>query len=265
MKRFGLGLYAKHIEEILHTLPTSVGWFEIISENYMSLNDIALSTLNKIRSHYPIAMHGVSLSIGGAEPLNQTYLRNLKTLINIVEPLWVSDHFCFSHLDNAYTHELLPLPYTEECIDFLVGRIGYVQDYLGRPILLENISSYIDYKHSTISEWEFIRAVAEKADCYLLLDINNIYVNSCNHQFSAKQFLDAIPFSRVKEFHMAGHHKTKHAIIDTHGENISPAVFELYRTALQYNSDIPVLIERDNNTPSLSQLLTELDQLKSII
>lgn len=264
MKQFGLGLYSKHIEEILLTLPKSIGWFEIISENYMGSNNSALSYLDKIRSHYPVAMHGVSLSIGGAEPLDPVYLRNLKRLINHVQPISVSDHFCFSHIDGIYTHELLPLPYTEECIDFLVQRIRYVQDYLGQQILLENVSSYIQYDHSTIPEWEFICAVADKSDCFLLLDINNVYVNGFNHQFSPKEFLACMSFERVKEFHMAGHKKTQQMIIDTHGESISDEVFNLYRTALQYFHNPMVLLERDNNTPSLQELLAELNQLEEI-
>lgn len=264
MKKFGLGLYSKHTEEILKTLPKSVGWFEIISENYMGSNNGALYYLDKLRSHYPIAMHGVSLSIGGAEPLNSIYLRDLKQLIDHVQPIWVSDHFCFSHIDDIYTHELLPLPYTEECIDFLVERIRYVQDYLGQQILLENVSSYIQYDHSTIPEWEFICAVANKADCFLLLDINNIYVNGFNHQFSPKKFLASMSFERVKEFHVAGHKKTQEMIIDTHGASISPEVFDLYRATLQYTQDPIVLLERDNNTPSLHELLDELHHLEKI-
>src|SRR3990167_5505071 len=212
-KKFGLGLYPKHYQSILGELPKSIEWFEIISENYMVESGTPLLFLEKIRSHYPIAMHGVSLSIGAAQPLSMDYLRRLKSLMNFVDPLWVSDHFCFSHIGGVHTHELLPLPYTEECIDFLVERIKTVQDYLGRQILLENISSYVNYKHSTIPESEFIGVVAEKADCFLLLDINNIYVNAFNHQFSAQQYLSHIPFARVKEFHMAGHKKTQDVII----------------------------------------------------
>ncbi len=261
---FGLGLYPIHYRDILDTLPKSVDWFEIISENYMVKGGTPLFYLEKIRSHYPIAMHGVSLSIGSAEPVDKTYLKNLRRLIARVEPMWVSDHISFSKIEDMYSHDLLPLPYTEECVDFLSERISQVQDYLGQRILLENISSYVSYDQSNMPEYEFIRAVVEKSDCYLLLDVNNIYVNAFNHQFSAEEYLSHIPFSRVKEFHMAGHKKTESVIIDTHGSKITQDVYNLYAQALHYAPHTPTLIERDNHTPPLAELLTEIAQMRKI-
>ncbi len=186
---FGLGLRPSHYGEILETLPKSVDWFEIISEDYLGDGGRYLHYLDRVREHYPIVMHGVSLSIGSADPLNQDYLRRLKALMERVEAPWVSDHFCWTGVAGFNTHDLLPLPFTEEAIAHIVARVQHVQDFLGRPLLLENVSSYVHYQHSTIPEWEFNREVAERSGCRLLLDVNNVYVNAQNHGFDPKTFI----------------------------------------------------------------------------
>lgn len=262
--QFGLGLYRQHYEEIISTLPKQVEWFEIISENFIAQGGTALHYLDKIRSHYPIAMHGTSLSIGSAEPLDKQYLKNLKALVDRIEPIWISDHFCFSNLKGIYSHDLLPISFTSFNVSYMVDRIMAVQDYLGRKILLENVSSYILFEENEMTEWEFISEVAKKADCDLLLDINNIFVNAHNHQFSAEEFLNNIPFDKVKEFHIAGHHKTADVIIDTHGEPISTEVYDLYAKTLLYAKNVPIIIERDNNTPAWPVLLDELEKVKKM-
>jgi len=241
-----------------------VDWFEIISENYMVEGGKPLDYLSRIREHYPMVMHGVSMSIGSTEPLNFDYLKQLKALIQQVEPAWFSDHLCWSGIDGERLHDLLPLPYTEEALNHVVERVKQVQDFLGRRILLENVSSYVSYKESTLSEWEFFRAVAERADCLMLLDVNNIYVSSFNHEFDPLDYLDAIPPGRVQQIHIAGHRNYGDYIIDTHDEPVIDPVWELYRQALRRLGPVSTMIERDDNIPPLAELLAELDQARSI-
>jgi uncharacterized protein (UPF0276 family) len=258
----GLGLRPAHYEAILATKPP-VDFFECLSEDYIELSGYDFDWLEKIRANYPVSLHGVSLSVGSADPLNLTYLNALKALISRVNPLFVSDHFCWTGVDGVNTHDLLPLPYTQEAVRHLVQRIQVVQDFLGRQIMLENVSSYAGFTNNEMTEWEFISEVVNQADCHLLLDVNNVYVNAFNHGFSAIDFLRGVPSGRVKQFHMAGHKHCQTHIIDTHDAPVTSAVWDLYAIATQYFPNTPVVIERDSNIPPLEELLSELDRCRN--
>ena len=260
---FGLGLRKEHFETVLAERP-GIDWFEIISENYMVEGGKPLHYLSRIREHYPMVMHGVSLSIGSTTALNPDYLKQLKTLIDRVQPAWFSDHLCWTGVDEVNLHDLMPLPYTEEALQHVVDRVSQVQDYMGRRMLLENVSSYISYSDSQMSEWEFLREVAERADCLILLDINNIYVSAFNHNFDPLTYLQAIPGERVYQFHLAGHTHEGNLIIDTHDHPVADPVFELYTAALQRFGQVSTMIERDDNIPPLPVLLDELEQVRGI-
>ncbi|MCG8038783.1 MAG: DUF692 domain-containing protein [Candidatus Thiodiazotropha taylori] len=260
---YGLGLRRQHYEDVLDTKP-EVDWFEILSENYMVDGGKPLYYLDRIREHYPMVMHGVSMSIGSTEPLNYEYLDRLKTLIERVEPAWFSDHLCWTGIDKLNMHDLLPLPYTEEALDYVAERIAKVQDYLGRQMLIENVSSYVSYNESQLTEWEFLREVAERADCLLLLDINNIYVSAYNHQFDPVEYLTAMPSERIYQIHLAGHTQEKDLIIDTHDHPIADPVYELYAEAVRRFGRVSAMIERDDNIPPLVDLLSELDRVRQI-
>jgi hypothetical protein len=260
---FGLGLRTEHYADYLGA-PQPVEWLEIISENYLVPGGKPLVVLDRIRERYPLAMHGVSLSIGAADGLDMTYLTALKKLARRVNPLWVSDHLCWTGVQGTNTHDLLPLPYHESALAHVVRQIRQVQDYLERPLLIENVSSYVSFTDSTLSEWEFLRAVCEEADCLLLLDVNNIYVNSFNHGFDPLDYLHAIPPGRVQQIHLAGHSNNGDHIIDTHDHPVVDPVWDLYRAACAYLGPVATMIERDDNIPPLPELLAELDQARCI-
>lgn len=260
---YGIGLRPKHYQYILDNRP-QVDWFEIISENFLVAGGAPLYYLDQIRAHYPMVMHGVSLSIGGCDPLNFDYLKQLKKLIARIEPAWVSDHFCWTGINGVNLHDLLPLPYTEEAIKHIVPRIQQVQDFLGQQILLENPSSYLSYKISEMPEWEFINTVCEQADCYILLDVNNVYVSAHNHGFSAAEYIEKIAAERVKQLHIAGHTKSRHYIIDTHDQPIITRVWDLYAAVIKRFGLISTLIERDDNIPPFEEMLAELKQAQLI-
>ncbi|MES9993221.1 MAG: DUF692 domain-containing protein [Candidatus Thiodiazotropha sp.] len=260
---YGLGLRRQHYDDVLNTRP-NVDWFEIISENYMVDGGKPLHYLDRIRELYPLVMHGVSMSIGSVDPLDYTYLDRLKALIQRVEPEWFSDHLCWTGMDKLNTHDLLPLPYTEEAIGHVVERISRVQEYLGRQMLLENVSSYITYSESQLTEWDFLCEVAERADCLLLLDINNVYVSAFNHRFNPMEYLQAIPGERVYQIHLAGHTREENLIIDTHDHPIADPVYELYADAIKRFGRVSTMIERDDQIPLLAELLQELDRVRSI-
>jgi uncharacterized protein len=260
---FGLGLRPEHYEEIADS-PGKVSWFEALSENYMVAGGSPLRWLDRFRRDYPMALHGVSLSIGSIDPLDRRYLDDLKALVERVEPMWVSDHLCFTGLRGQNMHDLLPLPYTEEALNHVAERVGRVQDHLGRRLVLENVSSYVTYAASELSEWEFIAELSRRADCEILLDVNNVYVSAFNHEFDARTFLRAMPRERVRQFHLAGHtHKGSH-IIDTHDEPIVPDVWSLYAEAVKLFPGVPTMIERDANIPPYAELLAELDEARRI-
>ena len=260
---FGLGLRTEHYNAILESKP-NVDWFEVLSENYMIPGGMPLHYLDRIRENYPVVMHGVSLSIGSTTPFDTDYLRDLKKLADRIQPAWISDHLCWTGVHGQNIHDLLPLPYTEETAQHVAERVGIVQDYLGRRILLENVSSYASYVDSTMTEWEFITEIAEKADCLLLLDVNNIYVSSYNHQFDAKAFIDGVPKNRVQQIHLAGHQNNGDYIIDTHDAPVIDPVWDLYEYAISRFGAISTMIERDDHIPELGVLVEELQIARDI-
>lgn len=261
---FGLGLRPEHYETIIQQKP-ALDWFEIITENYLISGGKPLYHLHKIREHYPIVMHGVSLSLASHDPLDMTYLNQVRELAKRIEPVWISDHLCWTGIHGFNMHELLPVPYTTETIEHIVSRIHTVQDYLGRPILIENVSSYLTFVHSEMTEWEFIIEIIKRSGCFLLLDINNVYVNAMNHGFKAIHFLKSIPPSAVIQIHLAGHSNEGHYIIDTHDSEIISPVWDLYAEAINRFGPVSTMIERDDHIPPLSDLLIELNQAKKIV
>jgi len=260
---FGLGLRKEHYQEIIDSQP-QVDWFEILTENYLVPGGKPLYYLDKIRQDYAMVMHGVSLSIGNSDALNFTYLKQVKELASRIDARWISDHLCWTGMGGSNAHDLLPLPYTEEALKHVVERIIQVQDFLQQPILMENASSYISYKQSEMLEWEFLNAVAEQADCLLLLDINNIFVSAVNHQFDPYAYIDAIPKNKVQQFHLAGHTDFGDYIIDTHDHDIRTEVWDLYEHAVKRFGSVSCMIERDDNIPPLQDLLNELDKARQI-
>ena len=228
---FGLGLRIPHYAHIFEHWPT-VDWFEIISENFMDTDGKARRNLSRIAERYPIVMHGVALSIGTVDPLNSDYLRKLKRLIDEVQPAWVSDHLCWTGVAHKNSHDLLPVPYTEEALKHIVRRIGQVQDFLGRSIALENPSTYLEFKASHIPEAEFIAAMVRESGCQLLLDVNNVYVTCYNHRQDTQAYIDALPLERVVQIHLSGHRHMGTHIIDTHDDHVADAVWALYRQVI---------------------------------
>lgn len=266
---FGLGLRSKHIPHILNN-ETKVDWFEAISENYFELNSkqnggLPINNLEKIRCLYPIALHGVSLSIASIDPINKNYLKQLKKLIKRIEPVWVSDHICFSSVHGVELHDLLPVPYTLESVKHISNKVNKVQDYIQRKLMLENVSSYLEYKSSEMTEWEFIHEIIKRTDCNILLDVNNVYVSSKNHNFDAMEFIKNIPTASIGQIHLAGHSQGKNYLIDTHDEPVCKEVWDLYEKTIQYHGAINTMIERDANIPDFEVLENELNTAKKII
>lgn len=258
---FGLGLRTEHYQEIIETKP-KVDWFEVISENYMIPGGKPLFYLDQIRSDYPMVMHGVSLSIGSTSPLDRKYLVELKQLAERIEPAWISDHLCWTGVHGINMHDLLPLSYTEETINHVVARISEVQEFLGRQILIENVSSYVSFKNAEMTEWEFINRIGKQAGCLLLLDVNNIYVSSINHGFDAYEFINEIDASRVQQIHLAGHENHGDYIIDTHDAPIVDGVWDLYSHAIRRFGPVSTMIERDDHIPPIADIMQELDHAR---
>jgi uncharacterized protein len=258
-----LGLRPDHYEAILAEHP-HIGFFEALTENYLVPGGKAMQYLDRIRSEYPLVLHGVSLSIGSTQPLCRDYLKALKALAQRVEPAWVSDHLCWTGTDGVNLHDLMPLPYTREALLHLVPRIREVQDFLGERILLENVSSYVAYEASDMTEWEFLAQLSQEADCLLLLDVNNVYVNSVNHRFDPDEFIRGIPAGRVAQIHLAGHERHDSFIIDTHDAPIVDEVWALYRRTCERLGAVSTMIERDANIPPLQELLAELDRARKM-
>ncbi len=229
-------------------------WFEVISENFMVAGGRPLEVVDSVRAHYPLVMHGVSLSIGTTDPLNMSYLRDLKALARRIEPAWISDHLCWTGVGGRNLHDLLPLPHTDQAVLHTAKRIREVQDFLERPILIENVSSYMTYAHSHLTEWDFLAAVADEADCGILLDINNIFVNAFNHRFDARLYIDATPAERVVQFHLAGHADHGTYLLDTHDHPVRPEVWNLYEYAVRRMGAISTLIEWDDHIPGFAVL-----------
>lgn len=260
---FGLGLRVEHYADFLDGHP-AVDWLEVISENYLVPGGKPLAHLDRIRAEYPMAMHGVSLSIGSTDPLDRGYLRELKALTRRIEPAWVSDHLCWTGVGHQHLHDLLPLPCTEEALRHVSERVMQVQEALGRRLLLENVSSYVSFEGDEMREWEFIAELARRADCELLLDVNNVYVSSRNHGFDARRFIDAMPRERVRQIHLAGHEDHGDHLIDTHDHPVCEAVWELYAYTVQRLGVVPTMIERDDHIPPLAELMAELDRARAI-
>jgi uncharacterized protein (UPF0276 family) len=260
---FGLGLRPVHYAEILEGQPR-VDWFEAISENYMVPGGRPLHMLMRVRERWPVALHGVSLSVGSTDPLDLAYLDRLKALAERVEPAWISDHLCWTGVNGVNLHDLLPLPYTEEALDHVVSRVAQIQERLGRQILLENVSSYVTFAHSAVPEWEFLAEVARRADCLLLLDVNNIHVSAFNNEFDPIAYLDAVPAERVRQIHLAGHENYDTHIIDTHDHPVIDPVWTLYGEAVRRFGAVATMIERDDHIPPLAELERELDRARAV-
>ena len=255
---FGLGLRRPHYAEFLER-DVPVDFVEIISENFMVDGGRPLATLDAIRERYPVTMHGVSMSIGSAAGLNRDYLKRLKALADRVRPLWVSDHLCWTGVGGHNSHDLLPLPYSEEALDTVCANIAVAQDALGRPMLFENPSSYVQFPDVGLTEWEFLAEMCRRTGCYLLLDVNNVFVSSRNHGFDASAYLAAIPADRVRQMHLAGHSQGETMLIDTHDHPVALDVWSLYEAASQRFGPVATMIERDDDIPPLDDLLQELD------
>jgi len=260
---FGLGLRVDHYEAILADRPP-VDWFEVLTENYLVAGGKPLNYLMRIRERYPVAMHGVSLSIGSTAPLNREYLRQVKALAARLEPEWISDHLCWTGVAGRNTHDLLPLPYTPEAVDHVAARVRTVQELLERRILLENVSSYVSFRDSPLTEWQFLAEIAERADCLILLDVNNIYVSSVNHEFDPLEYLAGVPPARVQQIHLAGHEDHGDYLVDTHDHPVRDAVWELYASAVRRLGPVSTMIERDDHIPPLAELCAELGQARTV-
>lgn len=252
----GIGLRPKHFRDFLEGRP-EVDWVEAISENFMVRGGRPLSVLEKVRRDLPVVLHGVSLSIGASDPLDLAYLRELAALVHRIEPVLVSDHLCWGRHGGEYVHDLWPLPYTDEAVRHVVARVGAVQEALGRQISLENVSSYVTYRDSTMTEWEFISQIAERADCGILLDVNNVYVSSRNHGFDPRHYIAGLPAARVQQIHLAGHTDMGSYVLDSHAAPVSDAVWDLHRVALQRLGRVPTSIEWDDEIPTLDVVLAE--------
>ncbi len=252
----GIGLRTDHYSEILSRNP-AVDWFEVLSENYTDTGGRPLWILDQIAERYPVALHGVSLGIGNKDPINFDHLRRLKALAARTRAHWVSDHLCWTGILGRNTHDLLPMPYTEEALRHTTERVKAVSEFLERPLVLENPSSYVEFVASQMPEWEFLSRLAEDADCGLLLDVNNVYVSSFNHRFDPGAYIDAIPADRVVQYHLAGHtHKGTH-ILDTHSDHAVPAVWELYARAVARTGLVATLYEWDEDVPEFDVVHAE--------
>jgi uncharacterized protein len=259
---FGLGLRKEHHAEFLGALQP-VDFVEVISENFMACGGRPLATLQAVRERHPVILHGVSLSLGAAQTPDRGYLTELKALARRIDPLWVSDHLCWTGLGGHNSHDLLPLPYTEEALEQCCANLALMQDFLERPLLIENPSSYVGFADSTLSEWQFLTELARRTGCYLLLDVNNIHVSSVNHGFDPLDFINAIPADRVRQIHLAGHSQGPEGmLIDTHDAPVSGAVWALYAKAVARFRPCATMIERDDAIPPLGELLAELDQAR---
>lgn len=260
---FGLGLRACHYDAVLAD-PPAVDWFEVISENYMVPGGRALAVLEAARARYPIVLHGVSLSIASTAPLDLAYLDRLKALARRFEPAWVSDHLCWTGVHGVTLHDLLPFPYTEEALAHVAARVDQVQERLGRAIALENVSTYVTFRSSSMTEWEFLSELTRRTGCWLLLDVNNVYVSAFNHGYAAADFLAGLPPDRVLQFHLAGHDAYPDTIIDTHDRPVSDPVWALYGDAIRRFGPVSTLLERDEKIPPLAELVAEIGRARAV-
>lgn len=263
---FGLGLRPQHFPSILGDDPDvceGVDWFEIISENFIGVGGPPLRNMRAVAEKFPIVMHGVSMSIGSVDPLDTAYLAGLKALADVVQPKLISDHLCWTGAHGHNMHDLLPLPLTEATVGHVAGRVRHVQDYLGRQILLENTSTYVTFADDEMTEWAFLSEICQRADCGILLDVNNIFVSAFNHGFSASDYLAGLPVNRVQQIHLAGHEHNGDHIIDTHDQPVPLDVLALYEAALDHVGPVPTMIERDGNIPPFADLVAELKGVRA--
>ena len=264
MHQFGLGLRKPHYGDFLEgETAVPVDFVEVISENFMVDGGRPLHVLERVRERHPVALHGVSMSLGSADGLRDDYLRRLRSLADAVDPLFISDHLSWSRIERFNSHDLLPLPYTQEALDAVSANIHHAQDTLGRTMLIENPSSYVSFP-GDMTEWEFLDAVCTRTGCGLLLDVNNIYVSASNHGFDAQAYLSGIPAARVRQIHLAGHSQGRDLLIDTHDKPVPDPVWALYASALERLGPVATMIERDGDIPPLSALLAELGSARDI-
>ncbi|MGP0012116.1 MNIO family bufferin maturase [Pseudomonas sp.] len=260
---YGLGLRKEHYRDFLENrIP--VDFVEVISENFMVDGGQPRHILRQIRERYPVALHGVSMSVGSADGLDSAYLHRLKALVDEIEPVFVSDHLSWSRIDHFNSHDLLPVPYTDEALDLVCANISRAQDVLGRTLLFENPSSYLAFDGASMTEWEFIAAMSRRTGCELLLDVNNLFVSASNHRFDALAFLDGLPTDRVRQIHLAGHSQGRELLIDTHDSPICAEVWALYTLAMTRFGPLATMIERDDRIPPLADLLKELDIARTL-
>lgn len=259
----GIGLRSAHITQLLSERP-QLPWLELLSDNVLARGGLIPAQLAAVREHYPLTLHGVGMNLGSLDPLDWNYIGRIKELASRLDVSWISEHICFTSHGGHHSHDLLPLPNTQEALQHLVQRIGEVQDFLGQRILMENASSYISYRHDTMTEAEFIGAMAEQADCHLLLDVNNAYVNQVNHGSDALELLRQLPLERVREVHLAGYEDKQDYLLDAHNSPVSTPVWTLYRELMALKPGIPTLIEWDNEIPSLAVLIAEAHRADSI-
>jgi uncharacterized protein (UPF0276 family) len=259
----GVGLRTQHYPQVLDGTARA-DWFEMVSENFMLRGGRPLAVLARARELAPIVLHGVSLSLGSTDPVNAAYLDELAALADRFEPAWISDHLCWGSVGGRYAHDLLPLPLTEDALEHVATRIAVVQDRLGRQILVENVSSYLTFAHSTMPEWEFLAALAERADCGILLDVNNVYVSARNHGFDPAAYIAAMPPARVAQLHLAGHTDKGTHLLDTHVGPVPYPVWDLYRVALRHVGRVSTLVEWDEEVPELGVVAAEAERARTI-
>jgi uncharacterized protein len=259
----GVGLRIPHYGAIFEQWP-AMDWFEIISENFMVAGGLPRRNLDRALSRYPLVQHGVSLSIGSVDPLDREYLTQLKALTRHTRTPWVSDHLCWTGAGGTNLHDLLPLPYTEEAVRHVAERVRVVQDFLELPFVIENVSSYLTYTHSRMTEWEFVTAVVEEADCGLLFDVNNVYVSAFNHGFDPMEYVRGVPHRRVVQYHLAGHTNFGKYIIDTHSGHVIDEVWALYRAACELTGPVSTLIEWDDDIPPFEVLAAEAEKARAL-
>lgn len=260
----GVGLRNVHFQHILTHGP-GVAWFEIISENFIGNHGYARHVLDQIAAQVPIVMHGVSMSIGSTDPLDFAYLRQLRQLAQELQPAWISDHLCWTGVASTNAHDLLPLPLTEQSLAHVAGRVARVQDYLGRPLILENPSTYLEFSHSSMPEWAFLGELAMRTGCGLLLDVNNVYVSAFNHGFDAADYIARLPHERIVQIHLAGPTDCGAYLIDTHDHPVPQPVWELYALAQRLTGGVATLLEWDGRIPAYPQLLAELDKARQVL
>jgi len=262
---FGLGLRKPHYADFLDAeRPVAVDFVEVISENFMVDGGKPRDILRRVRERHPVALHGVSMSIGSADGVDRDYLRRLRALVDDVDPMVISDHLCWTRVEGFNAHDLLPLPYTKETLDLVCANVGIAQDMLGRAMLVENPSSYIQFEDAPMAEWEFLGQLCARTGCGILLDVNNVYVSACNHGFDPQVYLAGVPAERVGQIHLAGHSRGREMLIDTHDQPVCDAVWALYAAAVSRVGAMPMMIERDDNIPPLAELLDELATARSL-